>query len=161
MKKKIFFVTPHTSTPHPGISARCGKKNTHGIRCRNAMQHTGPHAFTETPSKAKRREQRERIQPKSVSRDTRLSCLEMIEDPQYRRQLLRDLRARNLRPAVECMLWYYAKGKPKEMVEHSGTLSLQQELSTLTAEELQARALDVAKMLGPAHGQPPKPTRLM
>ena len=71
----------------------------------------------------------------------------MIEDPAYRRRLLRDLRLRKLRPAVECMLWYYAKGKPKEMVEHSGTLTLQQELSALTQEELKQRALDVAKML--------------
>ena len=71
----------------------------------------------------------------------------MIEDPIYRRQLLKDLRARKLRPAVECMLWYYAKGKPKEMVEHSGTLTLQQELSALTPEELAQRALDVAQML--------------
>lgn len=71
----------------------------------------------------------------------------MIEDPLYRKQLLRDLRARRLRPAVECMLWYYAKGKPKEMVEHSGTLSLQEELSSLSAEQLRARALEVARMI--------------
>jgi hypothetical protein len=45
------------------------------------------------------------------------------------------------------MLWYYAKGKPKEMVEHSGTLSLQEELSALSTEELRARALDIAAML--------------
>lgn len=77
-----------------------------------------------------------------------MTALEMIEDPAYRKRLLRDLRSRKLRPAVECMLWYYAKGKPKEMVEHSGTLSLQQELSALTPEELRARALAVAKMIG-------------
>ena len=71
----------------------------------------------------------------------------MIEDPVYRKRLLADLRERKLRPAVECMLWYYAKGKPKEMVEHSGTLTLQQELSALSNEELQARALEVAAML--------------
>jgi len=71
----------------------------------------------------------------------------MIEDPVYRKRLLADLRERKLRPAVECMLWYYAKGKPKEMVEHSGTLSLQQELSALSNEELQERALQVAAML--------------
>jgi hypothetical protein len=71
----------------------------------------------------------------------------MIEDPIYRVRLLQDLRNRDIRPAVECMLWYYAKGKPKEMVEHSGTLSLQQELASLTPEQLAARALDIAKML--------------
>lgn len=85
-----------------------------------------------------------------VSTIAKLDCLAMVEDPAYRKKLLADLRARRLRPAVECMLWYYAKGKPKEMVEHSGTLSLQQELSGLTDEELRQRALDVAKMLTPA-----------
>ena len=71
----------------------------------------------------------------------------MIEDSAYRKKLLADLRARELRPAVECMLWYYAMGKPKEMVEHSGTLSLQEELSALTDEQLRDRALAVADML--------------
>ncbi len=33
-------------------------------------------------------------------------------------------RARTLPPAVETMLWHYAKGKPKEQVEHSGRFEL-------------------------------------
>jgi hypothetical protein len=45
------------------------------------------------------------------------------------------------------MLWYYAKGKPKEMIEHSGHINYAAELSNLTNEELRQRALSVAKML--------------
>jgi hypothetical protein len=79
-----------------------------------------------------------------LTKITKLNCLEMIEDPIYRRELLLALRKRKLRPAIEVMIWNYAIGKPKEMVEHSGTLSLQQELSALTEEELRARALALA-----------------
>lgn len=144
MKSKITLVRSSAARTS-GISVRCQKKNAKGVRCRNKALHAGHCSFTESPSK---RSQKEKPKKKiHVSRETKLSCLEMIEDPIYRQQLLRDLRARNLRPAVEVMLWYYAKGKPKELVEHSGTLSLQQELSTLTDEQLRTRALDIASML--------------
>ena len=147
MKKKIVFVVPNKSRTR-GIRARCThtEKSTRAS-CRKPQGHAGHHAYREAPSTLAAR-----VAPKKytmVSRATKLDCLAMIEDPAYRRKLLQDLRKRKLRPAVECMLWYYAKGKPKEMVEHSGTLSLQQELSALTPEQLRARALDIAKSLTP------------
>ena len=40
----------------------------------------------------------------------------LIDDPEYRRNLAERLNARKLAPALECMLWYYAKGKPREIV---------------------------------------------
>ena len=45
------------------------------------------------------------------------ACAELVDDPEYRRNLATRLRAGELSPAVECMLWHYAKGKPKDEVE--------------------------------------------
>lgn len=109
-------------------------------------QHSGPCAYGVQRSSNTRTEKKLH----HVSTVTKLECAQMIEDPAYRKKLMADLRARRLRPAVECMLWYYAKGKPKEMVEHSGVLSMQQELAQLTPQELRGRALEIASLL--AHG---------
>jgi hypothetical protein len=139
MKKKIVFITNHRAR-QPGIRARCSYVHPKTKQqCKKPHDHRQGHAYA-LPNESRPKKSR-------ISTLTKLDCLQMIEDPQYRKRLLIDLRARKLRPAVECMLWYYAKGKPKEMVEHSGTLSLQQELSVLTPEELRQRALDVAAML--------------
>jgi hypothetical protein len=40
-----------------------------------------------------------------------------VDDPEYRRRLGERLRGGELSPAVECVLWYYAKGRPKDEVE--------------------------------------------
>ncbi len=40
-----------------------------------------------------------------------------MDDPLYQARLQRDLRARKVAPAVEIMLWHYAKGKPVERAE--------------------------------------------
>jgi len=140
MKKraKIEFVRPQSR-----IIPRCDTKKF-GVSCIKKENHQGPHRFS--ARKADAMQEREG-KKKKVPLLAKLDCLQMIEDPIYRQCLLEDLRTRNIRPAVECMLWYYAKGKPKEMVEHSGTLSLQEELSALSTEELRARALDIAAML--------------
>ena len=39
----------------------------------------------------------------------------------YRQKLASDLRERKVAPAIEQMLWYYAKGKPKEILEVTAT----------------------------------------
>jgi hypothetical protein len=130
----------------PGIRARCPHRDSKTKQhCIKPHQHAGAHAYQESPSHEAQKAETQH--PHTASKIVKLDCLAMVEDPAYRRQLLKDLRARKLRPAVECMLWYYAKGKPKEMVEHSGTLTLQEELSSLTNDELKQRALDVARML--------------
>ena len=141
MKKKratITFVRPAGRTV-----PRCSTKKF-GVSCIKKENHQGPHRFSARKADAM---QERADKKKKVPLLAKLDCLAMVEDPIYRAQLLADFRARVLRPAVECMIWYYAKGKPKEMVEHSGTLSLQEELSALSTEELRARALDIAAML--------------
>ena len=138
MRSKITFVRPKSRTV-----PRCDTKKF-GVSCIKKENHQGPHRFSARKADA----MQERVGKKrKVPLLAKLDCLAMVEDPIYRARLLEDLRNRDLRPAVECMLWYYAKGKPKELVEHSGTLSLQEELSALSTEELRARALDIAAML--------------
>ena len=46
--------------------------------------------------------------------EAKAACTALVDDPVYRQRLATRLRAGKLSPAVECMLWYYAKGKPKE-----------------------------------------------
>jgi hypothetical protein len=79
--------------------------------------------------------------------ELRKTASDMINDRRYQKQLLEQMRTRKLRPAVEVMLWYYAYGKPKEMVEHTGAVSVEDELRALTPEELRARALALAEKL--------------
>ncbi len=56
--------------------------------------------------------------PNKATVEAKLACSEIIDDPAYRFKLLSRARAGKLAPAVECMLWHYAKGKPKETIEH-------------------------------------------
>jgi hypothetical protein len=42
----------------------------------------------------------------------------------YRAKLRRDLRARKVSPPIEQMIWHYAKGKPKDVIELEGRLDL-------------------------------------
>ena len=41
---------------------------------------------------------------------------ELVDDSAYRTRLVKDLRRRNVAPAVETMLWHYAYGVPKQPV---------------------------------------------
>ena len=57
----------------------------------------------------------------------------------YRAKLTRDLRARKVAPAIEQMLWYYAKGKSKDVIELEGRVDIDA-LNRMTDDELIARA---------------------
>jgi hypothetical protein len=41
--------------------------------------------------------------------EAKAACAELVDDPAFRRSLARRLHSRKLSPALECMLWYYAK----------------------------------------------------
>lgn len=60
--------------------------------------------------------------PNKVTAEAKKACNELVDDPRYRKKLLADLRKRKLHPGVEQMLWYYAKGKPKETVKVEGDI---------------------------------------
>lgn len=46
--------------------------------------------------------------------DAKAACGLIVDDPEYRKKLRERALAGDLPPAVETMLWHYAKGKPKE-----------------------------------------------
>jgi hypothetical protein len=67
-----------------------------------------------------------------VTVEVRAAAAALVDDPQYRERLLRDMRTRRVLPAVETMLWYYAKGKPVERHE----IATPGDFSKLSDEEL-------------------------
>ncbi len=62
--------------------------------------------------------------PNKVTTAAREAAALIVDDPTYREKLLAAAQARELPPAVETMLWHYAKGKPKETFDHSGEFRL-------------------------------------
>jgi hypothetical protein len=44
-------------------------------------------------------------------------CASVVDDPAYQARLRRRAVTGKLSPAVECLLWHYAKGKPVERQE--------------------------------------------
>jgi hypothetical protein len=62
--------------------------------------------------------------PNKVTLEAKRTASELVDDPIYRQKLLEDLRKRKVAPAVETMLWAYAKGKPKDTAEHEGEVGL-------------------------------------
>lgn len=63
--------------------------------------------------------------------EAKAACAALVDDPAYRRSLGRRLRTGKLSPAMECLLWYYAKGKPKEeyQADQHITVSWQNEVT--------------------------------
>jgi hypothetical protein len=64
--------------------------------------------------------------------EVKQACAEIVDDPVYRRNLAQRAMDGKLAPAVEALLWYYAKGKPKEIVD----VNHSQRLAQLTDEDL-------------------------
>jgi hypothetical protein len=50
-------------------------------------------------------------------------CNRFVDDPQYQRKLWADWRERKVAPAIEALIWHYAKGKPKDTFEHEGVIT--------------------------------------
>jgi hypothetical protein len=62
--------------------------------------------------------------PNKVTTEAKAACNALVDDPVYRQNLQLRLRKGTLPPAMETMLWYYAKGKPKERVEFGADKTL-------------------------------------
>ena len=58
--------------------------------------------------------------PKGVAnkatQEAKAICAAMVDDPAYLANLRKRFIRGKLAPAVECMIWYYAKSKPTEKV---------------------------------------------
>ena len=66
--------------------------------------------------------------------EARAFCASIVDDPVYQAKLRRRAIAGTLSPAIESMLWYYAKGKPKEHLDLG--VSLETKLAILDAGRL-------------------------
>ncbi len=55
--------------------------------------------------------------PNRVTAEAREACSKLVDDPVYLVNLRKRLLSGRLAPAVETMIWHYAKGKPKESVD--------------------------------------------
>jgi hypothetical protein len=86
--------------------------------------------------------------PNKVTVEVREAASALVDDPVYRKKLRDDLRKRKLAPAVEVLLWHYAKGKPKETIDVDLTNRVQvlgeEEVRRMTDEELAAAAKALA-----------------
>ena len=61
--------------------------------------------------------------------EVKAACLEFVSDPTYLARLKVRLIAGKLAPAMECMLWHFAYGKPTEERQHRHTVDLAEILS--------------------------------
>ena len=105
--------------------------------------------------------------PNKVTLEAMEAAAEIVDDPIYRRNLLKRARAGDLPPALEMMLWAYAKGKPHQLEDlalPAPPVSLTQvnvtqfNLDRLTTEQLDQldRLLELAGLEGaPNAGVPP------
>ena len=84
---------------------------------------------------------RQRGTPNKITVEARAACALIVDDPGYRAKLTSRAKAGILPPAMEVLLWHYAKGRPKELVEVSASLQMQaissDGLARLTTEQLQ------------------------
>ncbi len=95
-----------------GTAARPSKK-----RSENGRNARGQFAGQPGPG-------RKKGTPNKVTVEAQKACAAIVDDPAYREKLLAAARARDLAPGIEAMLWHYAKGKPKEQIEHSGSVNI-------------------------------------
>jgi hypothetical protein len=54
--------------------------------------------------------------PNKVTREVKDLCNTLVDDPEYQRLFKARMLAGTLPPQLETMVWYYAKGKPKENI---------------------------------------------
>ena len=71
-------------------------------------------------------------------------CRSVCDDPEYRESILRRARAGTL-GSMESQIWWYAYGRPK--LEFSVELSADEDLSSLSMEELKARHDELNKQI--------------
>jgi hypothetical protein len=83
--------------------------------------------------------------PNRATTEAKEMCSRIVDDPGYFKRLKARALAGKLPPPVECMLWHYAKGKPKESVELSGGIdvnasssAIQEKVRQMSDEDLKA-----------------------
>lgn len=62
--------------------------------------------------------------PNKVTTEGRLAAAQMVDDLTYRQNLFQAMRDRTVPPMIEAMIWYYAKGKPKDVQIVDGNMTI-------------------------------------
>lgn len=89
--------------------------------------------------------------PNIATVEAREAAAQLVDDPAYREALKERLIAGRCHAAVETMLWYYAKGKPKETIAlEGGATPVKVDLSALSLEEVLALRAMVARVAASA-----------
>lgn len=70
----------------------------------------------------------------AVSLEAKAAATRIVDDPAYLHTLTRRALAGTLPPAIETMLWHYAKGKPVEHLEVQGVIGLDVQRAAVEAE---------------------------
>jgi hypothetical protein len=81
--------------------------------------------------------------PNKATVEAKEVCAQLVDDPEYRDRLRRRLVLGKLAPAVECMLWHYAKGKPKETIDATVAVSASIDVKTLTSDTIERILRDI------------------
>jgi hypothetical protein len=63
-------------------------------------------------------------QRNEVTTEVKIAAQQIVDDKIYRANLLIAMRNREVAPGVEQMLWYFAKGKPKDTVVVDGSFTV-------------------------------------
>lgn len=73
--------------------------------------------------------------PNKVTQEVQAVAREIVENADYRRNLMIAAIERTLSPAMEALLWSYAYGKPKETVEHQIPLPIRIVIKTRNGQD--------------------------
>jgi len=69
--------------------------------------------------------------PNKGTVEARQLCASIIDDPVYQERLTRRALAGELPPAIEALLWHYAKGKPREQLDVTVNAALEESKARL------------------------------
>lgn len=86
-----------------------------------------------------RRGGRKKGTPNKVTAEVREVCAQILGGADYQASLLERVKAGSLSPALECMLWHYAHGKPKD------TLAIENAPPMLVVDELTSEDIAAIK----------------
>lgn len=78
--------------------------------------------------------------PNKITVEAKAVAEALVDDPIHREKLAVDVQARKVAPVIEQMLWAYAFGKSKDVIEFDGRVNVRDlDYEHMKDEELKAR----------------------
>jgi hypothetical protein len=78
------------------------------------------------PPKGRRRGGRQKGTPNKATTEAKAFCSSIVDSPAYQNMLRQRAIEGKLAPAVECLVWAYAKGRPVDHVKLNATVTSEQ-----------------------------------